>query len=208
MSLQQCCNEDEHELLCMFRGSTVAQRTVFARRLEATYLTIWTVVQTPFWPICPGRRGLSGGGPTSLEGYWLARSSHSPLKCWMPAGERQVGGVQPKVGPPPWALPLLSPSGNGHLCCSLQQMINKRQSLVWLRRSMHYFRVKTLLHSQNGGYCSKFEDTIKPVKEKPVQKATALQKNWKVLLSLLEKYSFISTFTQLRQSSFPFEKWS
>lgn len=129
-----------------------------------THLTIWTVVQRPFWPICPGRRGLSGGGPTSLGGYSSAHSSHSPLKCWTRAGERQARRVLQMVGPPPWALPLLSPSGTGHLCCSLQQMI-KQEDNYWLDSRhltfTHDFRVKMLLYSQSGDYCGHFEDVYK-----------------------------------------------
>lgn len=30
------------------------------------------------------------------------------------------------AGPPPWALALPSPSGTGHLCCSLQNVIEQR----------------------------------------------------------------------------------
>lgn len=140
-----------------------SENSVCLTRLETTYLTIWTVVRRPFWPICPGRRCLSGGGPTSLGGYSSAHSSHSPLKCWMPAGERQVRGVLQKVGPPPWALPLLSPSGTGHLCCSLQQMI-KQEDNHWLDSDwrdstfIHDLRLKILLYSQNRGYCDHFED--------------------------------------------------
>lgn len=89
--------------------------------LWVSYLTTWTVVQRPFWPICPGRRGLFEGGPTSSEGYSLAQSSRLPLKCWRPVGARPEGWVLPEVGPPPWALPLPSPSGSGYLCCSLQK---------------------------------------------------------------------------------------
>lgn len=87
------------------------------------YLTVWTVVRRPFWPICPGRKGLSGGGSASQAGSSLAHSSHSPLKRRRPAGEKQAGWVLQEVGPPPWALPLFSPSGTGHLCCSLRKMI-------------------------------------------------------------------------------------
>ena len=107
------------------------------RRLEATYPTVWTGVRRPFWQICPGRRGLSGDEPASREGYSLAHFSHLPLKCWKAAGERQVGGVLPRVGPPPSALPSLSPSGNGCLCCSLQDIITKRDQVYYTLVNFH-----------------------------------------------------------------------
>lgn len=127
----------------------------------ATYLTVWTGVRTPFWQICPGRRGLSGDEPASLEGYSLAHSSHLPLKCWKPAGERQVGGVLPRVGPPPSALPSLSPSGNGCLCCSLQDIITKREtkfishlciciiSLYWALHTNHKCKTCTMYQADS-----------------------------------------------------------
>lgn len=114
----------------------VARRTLCAwirTCLEGTYLTVWTEVQRPFWPICPGRRGLSGGGPASPGGYSMAPSSHSPLKCWRPAGVRPGGCGLQGAGPPPWALPLLSPSGTG-LCCSLQQKIEQEREDILVKR--------------------------------------------------------------------------
>lgn len=68
------------------------------------------------------------------------------------------------VGPPPWALPLLSPSGTGHLCCSLQQRI-KQEDNYWLDSRhltfSHDLRVVMLLYSQSGGYCGHCEDVYK-----------------------------------------------
>lgn len=118
-----CC---EWVCVCVSWIYCSAENSVCWRK--GTYLTIWTVVLRPFWRICPGRRGLSGDGPMSQRGYLLAHSSHSPLKCWRPAGERQAAWDRQGAGPPPWVLPLLSPSGSGHLCCSLQRMIEQKDN--------------------------------------------------------------------------------